>query len=170
MAVTISLSTQNRGLDTIGMTVEGALNTTVASTRVAVVDPSLNSYTVNLSPEEFSVPTSLPITRDITAAMLGLTTFEDGVYSFTYTVNYTDLSNEITPAAYLLFDNNTIIAWVGVMQKHIGLDCICVNEPEQVKRTEARELINASQEFFELARYDDAKKSLETAQEFLSNC
>lgn len=170
MSVTIALSKIDRSIDKIGMTVSGTLNTTVLNTRLTVVDPDNVSYIVNLSPEEFSVPTVLPLTREILATMLGLTSYSDGVWSFTYTVNYTDASQEITPAAYILFDNNTVIAYMALMTKHIGLDCICGNEPTHRKRSSANELIEAAETFFELVRFDEARKSLSTALEFINDC
>ena len=174
MAVTITLAKDSRDVDLINLTVLGSVVSPIDTTVLNIVTPSLESLVVNLTPEEFinpEDPANLPpITMALTPTMLGLSSFEDGVYAFTYIVNYTDLTVETAPAGYILFDCNTLNAWMALMEKHIGLDAICSNEPEQVQRSEARELLNAATEFFNLSQYTQAKKALDAALEFLNSC
>lgn len=169
MAVEISVSKESRRLDVVVMTVSGTFNDDVLSTDLEVITPDGDVINVDLSPENFPIPTTLPFDRNITDIMLGLNTYTDGVYSFKYTVNYDDLTVEVTESSVVLFDNNAISSWYDLIEEHLILNPSCTDSQSK-KRQESREMIQAAQEAFRLFRYNEANSLINGALEIINSC
>ena len=163
MAVTVTTSLPSIERDSLDLTISGTLDGTVEDIVVDVVDPNNVAYNFTLTPDVFTNPTTLPQTYSLSPFIIGINTtnFEDGAYSFTVTIDYTGVTpTEIATVSYLLFNNNLRSAYVDLFESTICLWSSC-SKNDKEKISQARQSLDAAQVFFDLSRYNDAKRVLD---------
>lgn len=170
MATQLTASAVNLKTDEILLTVFGTLEGTVSSIIATVIDPDSVSYTVNISPDNVANPTALPFTFTLTPELLGLTTtyFQDGVYSVTLAVDYSDATDE-SIQDYVLMANRAKRAWKDWIELTACLNGGCGCDDCGTTISSVREQIQAAVTFYENSEFTSARQLLTCAYEEAKN-